>query len=83
MVTLDMGASANSYTDYVKMLMNLITALVIAGSVFRATVTGISCLSNEQPLGDYIKKVKKIIYAAILCGGIPQILNLIANLYSG
>jgi len=82
-VTLDIGASADSYTDYVKMLMNLITALVVAGSVFRATITGLSCMSGEQSLENFKKKLKKIIYAAILCGGIPQIFNLIAGVYGG
>lgn len=83
MVTLDMGASADSYTDYIKMLMNIVTGLALAGSILRATITGISALSGDQPLAEYIKKLKKIIYAAILCGGIPQIISLVASAYGG
>ncbi|WP_097006500.1 hypothetical protein [Lacrimispora amygdalina] len=81
MITLEMGASASSYTDYIRLLMNIITGLVVAGSILRCLIVGINHMSNEQPINDLIKKIKNILYAAILCGSIPQIISLIAEAY--
>lgn len=84
MVTLDIGASAGSYTDYVKLFMNILTGLVVAGSIFRSTLAGLSYMSsNDQSLGEFLKKLRKVIIAAILCGGVPQIIKFIAIIYGG
>lgn len=83
MVTLDMGATAGSYTDYVRLFMNLLTALVVIGSIFRCVLVGLNYMSGEQSLEELVKKIKKIVYAAILCGSIPQIIALIASAYGG
>ncbi|SEU22218.1 hypothetical protein SAMN05443270_3455 [Lacrimispora sphenoides] len=83
MVNLDIGASAGSYIDYIKLFMNILTGLFIAGAIFRSVFAGLSCLSNDQPLGEFLKKLKKIILAAILSGSIPQIIRLIAEAYGG
>jgi hypothetical protein len=81
MITLEMGASASSYTDYIRLCMNIITALVVAGSIFRCLIVGINHMSSEQSISDLIKKIQKIVYAAILCGGVPQLIGLIAEAY--
>jgi len=82
MVTLEMGATAGSYTDYIKLFMNILTALVVAGSIFRAMLTGTSYLSGDQPLEEFIKKLKKIVKAGILCGCAFQIISVIAGAYA-
>ena len=81
MVTLEMGASASSYTDYVRLCMNIITALVVAGSIFRCIVVGLNHMSDEKPIADLVTKIKKIVCAAILCASVPQIIGLIAKAY--
>jgi len=83
MVNLDIGASAGSYTDYVKLFMNILTGLVVAGAIFRSTLAGLSYLSNDQPLDELLKKLRKVVIAAILCGSVPQIIKLIAVVYGG
>jgi hypothetical protein len=83
MVILDIGASAGSYTDYVKLVMNILTGLVVAGAIFRSTLAGLSYLSNDQSLGELLKKLRKIVIAAIMCGCIPQFIKLIAVTYGG
>lgn len=83
MVILNIGASAGSYIDYVKLFMNILTGLFISGAIFRSVSAGLSCLSNDQPVDEFLKKLKKIILAAILSGSIPQIIRLIAEAYGG
>lgn len=81
MIILEMGASASSYTDYIKLCMNIITALVVVGSIYRCVIVGINHMSSEQSINDLVKKIKKIVYAAVLCGSVPQLIGLIAEVY--
>lgn len=83
MITLEMGASAGSYTDYIRIFMNLLTALVVVGSIFRCVAIGINYMSGEQSLDELLKKLKKVITASILCGSVPQIIRIIAVAYGG
>lgn len=81
MIILEMGASADSYTDYVWLFMNILTALVIAGSIFRCVAISINYMSGEETLDELLKKLRKVITAAILCGSVPQIIRIIAVAY--
>ena len=83
MVTLDMGATADSYIAYVELFMDILTALIVVGSICRAIYVGMTCILGEQPIDDCVKKCKKIIIAAILSGRVPQIISIVAQAYGG
>lgn len=81
MVNLEIGATASSYEAYIRLFMNIITGLVVVGTIIRCLIVSSNYLSGEQPLSELGKKLKKIIFAAILCGSVPQIIRLIAVAY--